>query len=433
MAQKINGVVIYIDNGINEEEIPQSLIKSFDENNIIYISSQMLINPKLIIQNKDIIKLVIIDWALWEESLGLPSAMTEKERKKQDLLHERQEKSNIEFIGCCLSNSLPVVIFTKHTEEEITSKLIKYKIITNKIDDQPLLQISRKKSDISTILDEWYNKIPSAKLFDIAQSCILAASHEFFSDLIVTKNSWIKSLWDSFCSEHGLLEDSDFKEHAFEYTLVFKSFINHIINCINNRINIANDLFDEGLIKIIKGVISEKNDAKRILESINYVNASKISDTVMPGDIFNKGKDYYINIRAECDTARLKGNKVTVYLLKGDVISEDKFIDKHVCSICMEKHDKNSPFLGEYYQLLYNDSNFTIPFICDGKIIRFNFRDMITAEYDVSAKAAFIGDKSYIRIGRVLPPYSIKLQQRYSQYFSRVGLNPIPKIIADSH
>jgi len=63
-------------------------------------------------------------------------------------------------------------------------------------------------------------------------------------------------------------------------------------------------------------------------------------------------------------------------------------------------------------------NNTYIPFIVDGKIIEFFFKEIKIKKWN-SIKST--------RIGRLLPPYITKVQQRYSSYLQRQGLPAIPE------
>ena len=58
-----------------------------------------------------------------------------------------------------------------------------------------------------------------------------------------------------------------------------------------------------------------------------------------------------------------------------------------------------------------------VAFLDDGKIIEFKFSDFEIKEWD---------DIKDSRVGRLLPPYINRIQQRYSLYMQRQGLPRIP-------
>ena len=73
---------------------------------------------------------------------------------------------------------------------------------------------------------------------------------------------------------------------------------------------------------------------------------------------------------------------------------------------------------GEFVERVYHA---IVPFIANGKFIEFNFR-----EFQVRKKDSLLSDKIK-RIGRILPPYITKIQQRFALYMHRPGLPKIPK------
>ena len=81
---------------------------------------------------------------------------------------------------------------------------------------------------------------------------------------------------------------------------------------------------------------------------------------------------------------------------------------------------------------MYNEANFTIPFIGGGMIVQFDFKNLVLGKYDLLKQELVLNEKSeekrYPRIGRVLAPYSNKIQQRYAEFLNRIPLNSIPDI-----
>lgn len=425
--QKKNRLIIYIDNGIDTEPIPKKLLSNISENNFICVPSNKLLPNAFIENNSAIISMIIMDWSLWSENDDVVE-MSDKEALQYKVKIENLEKGNVEFIRLCVEYNIPVVIFTRFSIDAIESKLIRYKFIKKSIEEQPLLLITTKKDNISNIWEEWYSHLPSIHIFDIAREILQDAEKEFFSELIATNNSWIKSLWDSFCVEKEFMQENGREYNINNFSLIYKDYMAKIISCIVNRINVTDQKLDKEFLNTINAVSCTKQDAKKIIERIKYIENNKIDKkSIRPGDLFKCSGTYYINVRAECDTAR--GDKPILYLLKGKKINEEKFLNEDVCSICQDMHDKPYRFLGKHFELIYNDRNFTIPYVDNGNIVQFSFNNLKLAEYSSNDNVIIIDGKNVKRIGRVLPPYSIKIQQRFTQYMCRVGLDALPKII----
>ena len=132
-------------------------------------------------------------------------------------------------------------------------------------------------------------------------------------------------------------------------------------------------------------------------------------DDVSCGDLFKVEKSqsnetteftYYLNIRAQCD---LRSKKL-VYCLKGRVVDETKI-------------NKKGGFPVDEGHFLEKINHSVVPFLDGGKIIEFLFRNMKIQEWK---------DLKENRVGRLLPPYITRIQQRYSLYMQRQGLPRIP-------
>ena len=442
---KNNGVIIYIDDKYDEEEIPKSFVLSLEAQKYINALFKEIPNIDYVKDNKAIIKMVIMDWTLWDETDEVPSEAEEEEKLKKKLANNKKEEKNAFFIKDVLNLNIPVVIFTQLNEDVIINKLMELHVISEDINEHPLLLVYKKKKDISSIIEEWYNKMPSAKIYDKIRTHLLTAESNFFKDLIISKNAWIKSLFGLYCKDHGVKLEDSIEDKTQEFVAASNDFTAFMINCIKNRVQANGDFAASDIIEMIKAIEDNKADVMLALENIRFLSDEKLLPrSVMPGDVFAEGKTYYLNVRAECDTARYE-DKVNLYLLKGVEIKEENFYNKQVCSVCLEEHEKPLAFLGQYNQILYNDSNFTIPYICEGKIIQFKFKDIYIGNYDPINREIAVHEsvvkeddgklvaqvKIYKRKGRVLPPYSLKIQQRFSEYFGRIGLDSIPDIMID--
>lgn len=69
-------------------------------------------------------------------------------------------------------------------------------------------------------------------------------------------------------------------------------------------------------------------------------------------------------------------------------------------------------------QIIQKGNSEIMPYVGEVKAIKFKFRDLKIIKWNK------IKNKL---VGRVLPPFSLQIQQRYSQYLHRVPLPRIPK------
>ena len=146
------GLVLYIDNGINNsgEMIPQKLIANMQKEDIAYIAESNLVSDRWIEHNYNIIQFVIMDWGLWDDPIVEPSEESEQSKIRREMEKKEKEKNNVDFIKQCIKYNLPIIVFTQFEKKDIEAKLIDLGLISNGIEEIPLLFISKKKKSIMT-------------------------------------------------------------------------------------------------------------------------------------------------------------------------------------------------------------------------------------------------------------------------------------------
>ncbi|MCU0750172.1 MAG: hypothetical protein MUF13_11570, partial [Akkermansiaceae bacterium] len=128
-----------------------------------------------------------------------------------------------------------------------------------------------------------------------------------------------------------------------------------------------------------------------------------------PGDFFQKNgstDSLWINIRPDCDVVPRAGqSEPQLYLLKGRKVPPDKLE------------------IDQYGQVRDRDNQFTVYPMFNGDAYCFRLKDLEIARW-----SAWKG----WRKGRLLPPFSTRLQQKYAAYVQRTGLPTIPKVLRPS-
>jgi len=167
--------------------------------------------------------------------------------------------------------------------------------------------------------------------------------------------------------------------------------------------------FSDEILKLNKGETINKSELCLVLEGEIFLdNANLHADNISPGDVFSIESNYYVNIRAACDLFpdRYKVgailDDVELYLLKGFTFS-DKEIEKS--------------YSKEYGNFSERDNQIIIFPMVHGKAIDFHFKTLNILKWSE------LKDK---RIGRILPPYITKIQQKYAQYLQRQGFPRTP-------
>lgn len=148
-----------------------------------------------------------------------------------------------------------------------------------------------------------------------------------------------------------------------------------------------------------------KAELRSLLECERFIPQASLPKHPFAGDIYFKDEKYYLNIRPDCDIIRSPKDK-QMYLLKGIIVDEAK--------INAEDEDAIKFDSGEF---LEKKNNCFVAFV-QGQILSFSLRDLEMKKWKE------IKDS---RIGRLLPPYITKIQQKYAAYLQRQGLPSIPE------
>lgn len=148
-----------------------------------------------------------------------------------------------------------------------------------------------------------------------------------------------------------------------------------------------------------------KDELRSLLECERFIPQANLPDHPFAGDIYFMEEKYYINIRPDCDIIR-SPKKKDMYLLKGNVVDETKINAEDEDSIRFDS--------GEFFE---KKNNCYVAFV-QGHILCFSLRDIEIRKWK---------DIKDNRIGRLLPPYITKVQQKYSAYLQRQGLPSIPE------
>jgi hypothetical protein len=144
----------------------------------------------------------------------------------------------------------------------------------------------------------------------------------------------------------------------------------------------------------------------KVLEGERFLQKDRLqADSIAPGDVFKKSGSYYMNIRPDCDCiarGEVTQDEIEIYLLKGSKVTENQLRDK----------------ANQKYGTIAEADTETIVFgMFNGATFSFQFKNMVVGRWK---------DWKEKRVGRLLPPFLTRLQQRYAAYLQRPGLTRIP-------
>ena len=287
-------------------------------------------------------------------------------------------------------------------------------------------------------IEEWLKKMPSIyamkqwdRVFQTTKNCMFKEWYHYAPE-------WVSVIWNML------------KEDSREVQDEFGEFLTR--NVVNR---IPAFCFEEALFEL-EGR-SSIEELRKVIERERYIEYSENTpEQAYTGDLFKDSKYYYLNIRAQCDLSR-RDDTVNLYLIKGkalkdkDIITEDihfvsegqlKFPNKtysleEIQRMCSSASDEENGSTEELQQLnrqfrkyrnlvffnrgelLERKPEIILACVDDGKIIKFEIDLMVKPFSELKDK----------RIGRVLPPYITRIQQKCAQHIVREGTMPIPREI----
>lgn len=435
-----SGIAVIVDNEIEKEDsiiykIKTNLIKS----NIPVVCFEE-IPDKSIIESFGNASFIILDWNYFDEDiktevlLGLSELQKESQREVIEFMKEIMKKLFV-----------PIFIFSGVDITEVKNSLIEEGLYD---EQRPSRIFIKSKIDIESEdelfknIEQWVKQMPSVYALKELENSLRDTKNKMFVEWYNYSPQWSTVIWKML------------KEDSSETQQEFGEFITR--NLINRTDQIE---FDEQMFEL-EGRINNDELAK-IMEYERYIKYDdKLPEQAYTGDLFKKNSKYYLNVRAQCDLAR-KSDNVELYLIEGkvletnDIITEDiritserelKFPDKSFKLAVLDTISKqaNQGERDAVSQLMKVNEKFTqyrnqvffghgeirekkpeviIACIDGGKIIKFRLDIKIKKFKDIKGN----------RVGRILPPYITRIQQKCSQYIVREGTMPLPKELFENY
>ncbi len=373
------GVLVDDDLATNKKKNGDHIWKiksSFEKKNIPLLIYTELPNGKLI--NFSAISFLLLDWDLYglAQNIPLPQAAID---------------DNIDFIKQFNKNCFaPIFIFSNEDVNYIKLKLQDAGLYDIEKSNHIFVKSKNELKNSTILISEikkWLKATPSIYVLKEWENSINQAKQDLFWEFYQTSHNWPKILQQTFKTD-GV------DEHYELSSLLYKNLIARS----------KSSVFDEKML-VAKTKDISKNEIRKVLECERYISNKYLPNIPNTGDIFKDGKKYYINIRPECDLLRIDNPQL--YCLKGEAIKEEKINKKGKSKIPFQ----NGTFLERA------DHSF-VSFIDGGKIIEFKFKNLEFLDWD---------NKKVLRIGRLLPPYITRIQQRYTFYLQRQALPAIPE------
>lgn len=442
VVKLFTGIAVIFDDEIENDESSISKIKDSFKAHNIPVAGYNVPPSKDVIPSLANASCVILDWSFKdanspmlgdsEERIVIGATAAEDEDKQlSDFIKEFQKQIFV-----------PLFIFTNKIGE--AENYLKNQGLLDENGQSNRIFIENKSdliSDTSSVdklfsmIQTWLEGTPSIYALKEWERIISKTKDKMFIDMQGYSPYWVKIIWER------LEEDSDKKDVSEQFgAFLTKSLVNRT----------QGYSFEE---KILKGIIKhsvDRNDLKKVIEAERYMEYRDVKpDLVYTGDLFRDDKSYCLNITAQCDTMRTCGNSseydpvlycITGYKLEEEQIARDielkedgnlVFGDKSTFSLkdkdgnysCdaikkINKKFKNHKNLIFYHkgELLEKKTEVIISCVAGGLHLKFNTKI-------ITKKFSEMKDK---RIGRVLPPYITRIQQKCASNLIREGLMPLP-------
>jgi len=388
-----------IDDKIGEQgDLINNLIDQIEAMNIPCVKYRQL--PELsAIEHFRNISFLLLDWRLLQseelsdtvlEGVMLPPTIS------SNIIN-----ANINFIKEIVRNCfIPIFIFSNEEKSAIINVLTENELYDETRPNIILIhnknELKRKNKLVSAITN-WIKNNPPIYVLTEWENENNRAKHQLFTDFYKMSPSWPKVFWDNF--------EKDGSDPSIE-------FGNLISRNIHTRMSPI--LFDRKTIRRNSKSVKNK-EIRNIMKGEMFIKKDNLSDNfISTGDIFEEEyvesgqtrKKYYLNIRPQCDLMRgSSSDNIELYCLRGRYLDENTLNKKNGIRIIE----------GQFVEKI---NHAIVPYITDEKIIEFLFKDLKIYKWSELKKK---------RIGRLLPPYITRIQQRYSLYLQREGLSRIPK------
>ena len=393
-ATLFHGIAVVIDDEIDDPKASVMEIKKEIHDAGCHVVPLAAIPSEASVSNLREVAFFVLDWNLYGaalkeagggEAVVPPAAMVEE--NEANIFKFLRDLKKVRFA--------PVFIFTDEDVSEIKEKLRSQADLYDEADPSHILVMPKSevsKTGLFTVLANWMSTAPSVYVLKNWERAYERAKNQLFLDFYTRSTLWPLIVWNNF-------KDDSVPPAALLGDLIGRNLTSRMTTFDCNL-----ELFAKLLDDVNKDSDDYKNTVRRVLEGERFLSAARLDGgSFEPGDIFETDEGYWINIRPDCDCIP-KGNdkldNLDLYLLKGN---SRTFAD-------LDYDDE--------YGLIPEQDNEAIIFpVHDGKALCFKFRKIHTKKFkEIKTK----------RIGRLLPPFLTRLQQRYSSYLQRPGLSRLP-------
>ncbi|MED5615788.1 hypothetical protein [Janthinobacterium sp. P210005] len=392
LSSLFRGIAVLIDDEVKTEGTEIFLLAEQIESENSHVIRLPALPSDIQLENLSEASFFVLDWNLHNanDSDELPLI------KYGDRISKEHIKLNLDFLKKIRARKFaPVFIFTNENPEEVRARLKEDDLFNDSPSDHIFVFPKREVIDkgIYFILSEWIKGHPSAYVLKRWEAAYAETRNSFFVDFYGFSHLWPVVLWQNY-------GDDNVSEAAELTSMIGRNIVSRLRPVPFDAAIMADQRHIDAVSEQVK-----PEEVRKVLEGERFIRTDRLQPSVSIGDVFYKQGKYYVNIRPECDCVARDGvgeNDITIYLIKGNKVTDNGF------------HKLYNAQMGNF---LDKETTTTIFAMYNGITVCFQFNDFRTATW---------GEWKASRIGRLVPPFSTKLQQRFAAYIQRVGLSRIP-------
>lgn len=398
-TELFHGIAVLIDDEIEKDGATEikTIRSQIEAAGCHVVTLSQLPKPDSIVNLRDV-SFFILDWNLSgasAEEAGDGEILT---GPAAHALRRQNTQQAISFLKTlkkvCVA---PVFIFTNEDTTSVENQIKRHPELFSPTDPSHILV--RRKSDVINIgvfdvLAKWMHGAPSVYVLKKWERAYAAAKHELFLDFYSKSVRWPVVLWKTY------------KGDSLDGSVEVGNLIGRNLLSRMTPFDFDLEQFETPPADVEAAEETSRDAVMLVLEGERFLPKKRLhDDSIAPGDVFKKHDNFYVNIRPDCDCIARDGmirDAVQLYLLKGGKITNA---------------DVRKRYENKYGIIHESDTEGLIFGMTDGKTVGFQFSELIVSTW---------GDWKNLRIGRLLPPFLTRLQQRYAAYLQRPGLTRIP-------
>ena len=331
---------------------------------------------------------ILLDWKLWSNDGELKRSGIEE---------------NVKFLEFAKEYFVPVFIFTNENILDVTEEL-PTSLYYQENPEKNFIFIKNKldviKEDEFDSLKNWIRTNASIYTLKAWEQEFYKAKRMLFGSMYSKSPDWPKIFWKSY------------KEDAADPS----SSVTHLIN--DNLLGrFKSDIFDKQILdsNFTDAIDKEtkREDIRSLISESCFIGKENLAENeIRSGDLFKlSGTKYLINIRPDCDCVprEKNGNRGKIDDMKLYCLTGKQRTDEQLKRRFSKNQNKRN------IETVYENISY---YIFNGATIIFDFKNLEIKKY-LDVKDHFVG--------RLIPPYITRIQQRYAFYLQRQGLPCVPE------